>query len=143
MIDSFTGQYDWLSNFYPCQIKVAGVVYPSVEHAYQAAKTINPEDRAAIAALPNAAQAKRAGKKLVVRDDWEEIKLNVMKQLVRQKFGYGWFALLLIGTGEEELVEGNWWGDTFWGVCRGAGHNHLGRILMDIREEVELARRKS
>ena len=78
-------------------------------------------------------QAKRAGNKLVLRPDWEQIKIIVMTDLCRIKFQDPHMRKLLLDTGDAELIEGNWWNDTFWGVCNGIGQNHLGKILMAIR----------
>ena len=80
--------------------------------------------------------AKKLGRKATIRPDWEKIKLPIMEYLLRQKFGDKTLKALLIGTGDAELVEGNMWGDTYWGVCKGKGENHLGKLLMKIREEL-------
>lgn len=127
-----------LSNFYSCSVVMDGSQYPSVEHAYQAAKTLNLESRVPLqAASLSSAGAKKVGAKLALRADWESVKLQVMESLLRQKFrtdtAPGQF---LLNTRDAPLVEGNTWGDTFWGVCKGVGHNHLGRILMEIREHL-------
>lgn len=137
MIDSFRGQYRFLSNFYPCKVTYDFVEYPTVEHAYQAAKTLIESERAWILSQPTPGRAKRAGKKITLRKDWDEIKLFIMQSLVVQKFGNKGLAEKLLSTDEEELVEGNTWGDTFWGIYNGVGENHLGKILMMIREELK------
>ena len=133
VIAFFQGQYRWLSNFWPAEVKLDGVIYPTVEHAYQAAKTINQAARLAIAAQPTPGMAKRAGKLLPIREDWDDIKLDLMEDLVQQKFQHEDLRAKLLATGDEELQEGNIWGDRFWGVCRGHGANHLGKLLMKIR----------
>lgn len=118
-------------------VELDGEVYPSVEHAYQSAKTMDTRLRKHIQNTPTPGAAKKAGRKLEIRKDWEEIKLSVMEDLVRQKFTNN--SLLkqrLLDTGNEPLIEGNTWGDQFWGVSDGKGLNHLGFILMDIREEL-------
>lgn len=135
MIGEFQGSYRFLSNFWPASVELDGVLYPTVEHAYQAAKTISPEQRLRIAAVPTPGQAKRAGRGVTIRPDWDSVKLEIMQDLLRQKFNKAHLRQQLQATGEEELVEGNTWGDTFWGRCRGVGKNHLGLILMQIREE--------
>lgn len=135
-IDKFEGQYGWLSNFYPAEVKLDGKKYPSVEHAYQAAKTLDKEEREEIRLLKKASLAKTKGKKVKMRPDWEKVKLSVMESLVRQKFEDEVLCKRLLKTGDEELIEGNWWGDTFWGICRGEGFNHLGRILMRVRGDI-------
>lgn len=139
-IDSFRGEYRFLSNFFMCYswLPCEGVFYPTAEHAYQAAKTDNKTERRRIAYLPTAGAAKREGRKLTLRRDWEQIKLRVMYTIVRVKFNANpGLAQMLINTGDAELIEGNAWGDTFWGTCKGVGRNELGKILMRVREELE------
>lgn len=134
-ISSFSGEYRFLSNFYSSKIKFGRLEYPTVEHAYQAAKTLNEEDREIVSKAPTPGVAKRLGRQLALRDDWEKVKLGIMLHLVRVKFGTVAFEDKLLSTGEAELIEGNYWNDTFWGVCRGRGENHLGKILMKVRGE--------
>lgn len=136
MINQFDGQYRWLSNFYPCIIMMHGDAYQSVEHAYQAAKTNDPALRKVFQLhCISAGSAKRAGRKIPIRPDWNDIKLKVMTKLVTRKFEHPELLTKLLATGNEELVEGNWWGDTYWGVCAGKGANHLGHIIMQIRKD--------
>src|SRR4051794_10492805 len=68
-IDSFQGEYRFLSNFWPAEVVYEGVTYPSVEHAYQAAKTLSIEERKRIASLPTPGEAKKEGQKLIKRPD--------------------------------------------------------------------------
>lgn len=135
-IDDFRFKYRWLSNFHLVSIDYEGIVYPSTEHAYQAAKTLDVELRKKIAALEKPVQAKKLGAKIPLRDDWESIKLGVMETVLRKKFQDPELKQKLLDTGNEELIEGNWWGDTFWGICKGVGENHLGKLLMKIRSEL-------
>lgn len=135
-IDAFSGDYRWLSNFARCEIEFEGIAFSTVEHAYQAAKSLDLEKRREIAALPTPGKAKRVGKKIEPRSGWEEIKIGIMEQLLRQKFSNPELATKLARTGTTELIEGNPWGDVFWGVCNGVGENWLGRLLMRVREEV-------
>ena len=135
MINSFKGQYTFLSNFHPAQVEFEGETYPTVEHAYMAAKTLNLSDRISIRCSVTPSAAKRLGRLLTLRNGWNEMKLAIMEDLVRKKFAHPDLKKKLRSTGTEPLAEGNWWGDTFWGVCRGVGENHLGKILMKIREE--------
>jgi len=138
IINSFRNKYRFLSNFWPTEIVFEGIVYPSVEHAYQAAKTLHTEQRLQIKYAKTPGEAKRRGKKITIRDNWDFIKWNVMLTLVRLKFHNN--AILkqaLLDTGDAEMVEGNTWGDVFWGVCNGKGENHLGKILMKVREEIK------
>lgn len=137
-ITSFTGDNRFLSNFYPAEVALDGVVYPSVEHAYQAAKTLDAKEREAFHQhpLPTAAEAKKLGRKLTMRPDWEDVKLAVMKGLLIQKFDHADLKEQLLQTGKVQLAEGNYWGDTFWGVDKKkGGQNHLGKLLMEIRDK--------
>lgn len=136
-IESFTSQYYFLSNFAPVDVKYEGYSYPSVEHAYQAAKTLKKSQRREILKAATPSRAKRLGRKVDLRKDWEAVKLEVMYYLVYHKFkNHRVYRKLLIATGEAELIEGNWWGDTFWGVSNGKGENHLGKILMKVRDKL-------
>jgi len=133
MIDSFTGEHRFLSNFWPVDIEYLGVIYPSVEHAYQASKTNDPEERKLILQAKTAGIAKRLGKFLIIRPDWDNVKVPIMHHLVWKKFQNKELNDLLQATGDCDLVEGNTWNDTFWGICNGQGKNHLGKILMHER----------
>jgi ribA/ribD-fused uncharacterized protein len=128
MIDKFQGRYRFLSNFYPARVNG----YPTVEHAFQAEKTLDGRQRTLIAEAPTAARAKAIGRIVALRDDWDAIKLDVMRELLAEKFEEGSdLADLLLDTDDHDLFEGNTWGDVFWGIdasCR--GENWLGRLLM-------------
>jgi ribA/ribD-fused uncharacterized protein len=133
-IKDFTGERRWLSNFQPSCVSYDGVDCKTVEHAYQAAKTVNIVEQEWVRNAPTPGQARKRGQTVTLRLDWEDVKLSVMTELVYQKFsGNRKLKELLVGTGNEHLIEGNYWNDTFWGVCGGQGLNHLGRILMDTR----------
>lgn len=137
VIDLFRGPHRFLSNFQEAEVEFEGVVYPTTEHAYQAAKTLIPVERQYIAQLTTPGEAKRAGRKVTKRPDWEQVNLAIMEGLNYQKFSqYPHLRAKLLATGDAELIEGNTWGDIFWGVCRGVGLNHLGRILMRVRDRV-------
>jgi len=137
-IDSFRDDYAFLSNFAYSPIRVNGQSYATVEHAYQSAKTKNPAEREAIRTAWSPAQAKRLGNTCTKRKDWEDIRWEVMYLLCKAKYKPGSpLAAQLIATGDAQLIEGNYWNDTFWGVCKGKGENHLGRILMTIRNELK------
>lgn len=136
-IDSFTGEYRFLSNFFPAKITYQGDVYSSVEHAYQASKTDDFSVRAKIREAKTCGIAKHLGRYVKLRMDWETIKLSVMHELVLQKFQDKVLRAELLATGERLLIEGNWWNDRFWGVCRGQGENHLGKILMKVRAQLK------
>lgn len=143
MIDRFSGEYAFLSNFYPCMVNLEFLDgdymrYPSVEHAYQAAKTNDLQIRLEFT-NPNLkpGQAKRLGRTFpVTTSDWNNVKLFVMRNLIWQKFDQDDLRDKLIETYPKQLIEGNWWGDKFWGVHEGIGLNHLGHILMDKRQSI-------
>lgn len=111
--------------------------YPSVEHAYVAAKTLDLEQRKIIQMLPKAGEAKRFGRsKITLRADWtDSFRLSLMEDLLRQKFSIPELKEKLNSTFPHELIEQNTWGDVFFGVCKGKGENHLGKLLMKVREE--------
>lgn len=133
-IDRFAGAYAFLSNFYPCTITFEGRDYNSTEHAYQAAKTFDEGDRYLISRSHSPGQAKRLGRSVTLRQDWPEVRLHVMAELLGEKFGrHPELAAKLLATGDASLIEGNTWNDTFWGVCQGKGENYLGRLLMAVR----------
>lgn len=145
MIDSFRGKYFFLSNFFPCVIRYREVSYRSVEAAFQAQKVS--------AAIPDEArkglqrrfsdlspdQAKRLGRRVELRPDWESVKDGIMRELLSVKFGSGKLREWLLATGDEKLVEGNTWHDNYWGSCicprcRNRGRNELGKALMALRQ---------
>lgn len=135
-ISEFRGEHEFLSNFFPSTVHLDGASYPTVEHAFQAAKTLDPDERERVRTCTWPGGAKRLGKRVALRIDWEEAKLGIMESLVREKFADPDLRQRLLATGSRELIEGNRWGDTYWGVCRGRGANHLGRILMKVRDEL-------
>ena len=135
-IRRFFGEYRFLSNFYPVCINMDGIEYPSVEHAYQAAKTVDRRERVAIAKCATAGEAKKLGQKCAIRPDWDAVKIEIMRGLLKKKFSYRRLKKALLDTGEAYLEEGNNWGDRFWGACNDIGENHLGKLLMEIRDEL-------
>jgi ribA/ribD-fused uncharacterized protein len=144
-IETFRKPYSFLSNFYRIAIPYGGVTYPSVEHAFQAAKTKRKDLRDWIAVAPTAAEAKRRGRIVKLRDDWDAVKQIVMLDLLRRKFANSLLAHQLQATGDAELVEGNSWHDNYWGSCRcdacgDKGQNELGKLLMRVRDELRIAR---
>jgi ribA/ribD-fused uncharacterized protein len=146
-IDSFSGKHRFLSNFYPATVELDGVRYQSVEHAYQAAKTLDLEARVPILTM-TPGQAKSYGRTVKLRPDWELVKLDVMVGLLRQKFDPARNHELtewLVATSPRELVEGNTWHDVLWGRCncnyhKARGENWLGRLLMEVRAAALTAR---
>jgi len=135
-IDKFHEEFDWLSNFFPCQVKFEGLTFTSSEAAFQAAKCADQNEREKFVNL-SAGRTKRLGKKVNLREDWNRVKIDVMREVLICKFSQNpELKEKLIATGNEELIEGNNWNDRFWGVCRGVGQNHLGKLLMDIRRTI-------
>lgn len=133
-IDSFRGEYAFLSNFHDCPVTYQGYTYPNNEAAFQAQKDLS---RSGEFTSLNPTMAKRLGRKVKLRPDWEKVKVGIMAEIVRSKFTqHPDLKEKLLATGDRLLVEGNTWNDTFWGICRGKGQNHLGKILMKIREEL-------
>ncbi|MCY4585569.1 MAG: NADAR family protein [Bryobacterales bacterium] len=135
-IERFAGENRFLSNFFLKPLTWNGERWPSAEHAYQAAKCSRPEQFRMFRNAPTPGAAKRLGRKVEMRGDWDRVKEKVMLSVVRAKFADPYLRRRLLATGEAELVEGNEWGDRFWGVCRGAGENRLGKILMRVRTEI-------
>lgn len=144
---AFQGEHRFLSNFWPCRIVHDGVVYPTAEHLYQAMKTDDVGSRILISKLPTPGKAKRAGLSVFPRKDWNEVRLAVMHEVVTAKFSQNTdLGDLLIATGDAELIEGNSWGDRFWGKVDGQdrhlegliGQNWLGHILMITRSRLIL-----
>lgn len=147
-ITRFRGPHRFLSNFYGLQpgdntlrIHFGGLVFPTTEHAYVAAKVPDPDLRPVIQGLTTPGKAKRYLERhgLPARADWPAVRLIVMNDIIRQKFlDHPRMSALLLATGDEDLIEGNDWGDVFWGVDleTGRGYNHLGRILMAVRREL-------
>ncbi len=136
IIASFQGEYRFLSNFWPHEIIFEGCIYPSVEHAYQAAKTDSSTDRKWISLARTPGRAKQMGKHVDLRKNWHELKLPIMRDLVILKFKHIDLAVKLVDTMPCVLVEGNNWGDEYWGMCNGHGANNLGRLLMEVRTEL-------
>lgn len=140
IIGDFEGPYYWLSNFAHSLVVFEGQEYPTVEHAYQAAKTLSSAERDRIRQAVTPHEAKTLGREATLRPDWEDVKTSVMAELLDQKFGNSTLGFLLIATSDAYLVEGNWWGDEFWGVCDGRGQNMLGLALMSLRDELRQSR---
>jgi ribA/ribD-fused uncharacterized protein len=136
-IEGFQGEYRFLSNFWPAEVRFDGVWYPTTEHAYQAAKSLDPEYRKQIEYTDSPGKVKRLSRKISLRPDWDEIKLSVMQDLSWQKYTrHSELRAGLLSTGDAYIEETNSWGDRFWGVSGGTGQNNLGKILMSIRERL-------
>ena len=136
MICWFRGNYSFLSNFHTCEVEYDGLKFQNSESAFQASKTLDLEERKKFQYM-SGGQAKKAGKAVKLRSDWEEVKIDIMYEVCSAKFRQNEnLKKLLLDTGDEELIEGNYWHDYTWGVCKGKGHNALGKILMIIRDEL-------
>lgn len=141
MIDFFDGEYAFLSNFYNASCIFEDKFYPTVEHAFQAAKSLDQAERDWLAAAGSPGLAKRLGRRINLRPDWEKIKFDVMEECLRSKFADPVLKQKLLATGDEELVEGNYWHDNTYGNCSCekckdiVGRNMLGNILMKLRTE--------
>ena len=137
MINRFKDENEFLSNFYPSPIyDNNGKEYPTVEHYFQAMKTLDSKKRELIRLAESPGKAKRIGRLVQLREDWEDRKLDIMEKALIQKFQIPELREKLLATGDEELVEGNFWNDIYWGVCKENGENHLGKLLMSIREKI-------
>lgn len=141
MIEAFRGEYSFLSNFayFNKPMRYGDLVFTTNEHFYVAMKTLDTEKRFEVSKHP-AKGLKKFGNTLTLRGDWDLNKLDVMEYGLRYKFSEYNPELRqkLINTGDLHIQEGNYWGDKFWGVClkTGEGDNHLGKLLMKIREEM-------
>lgn len=140
MIDIFRGEYRYLSNYYEAPVIFEGRLYMNSESAYQAAKIENNEDRWAFEDTPPNL-AKKLGQKAHLREDWEDVKDEIMYRIVKDKFTRNIdLGKKLVETYPEELIEGNNWHDNYWGICNchrcKGGLNKLGKILERVREEL-------
>lgn len=146
MINNFDKEWAFLSNFYPQEIEFEGITYPSNEHFFQAMKTLDVDERRAIANALTPGKAKRMGRKVSLRPDWENIKDDVMLEGLYRKFANEELADWLLDTGNEWLEEGNYHHDNYWGICYcekcqdTMGKNKLGKLLMKVREEIKKER---
>lgn len=132
VISRFRGNNRFLSNMYDTPVTIDGITYKNAEAAFQAQKAVNPSDRIRFASL-SGYDARKLGQQIQLRDDWDSIKESIMRRVVSAKFSNPRMQRMLEATGDAELVEGNTWGDTTWGVSDGYGQNLLGKILMDQR----------
>jgi ribA/ribD-fused uncharacterized protein len=136
-IDFFRGKYAFLSNFYEIPVEYDGRIYANSEGAFHSMKCLDIKSREKFKNL-NPSEAKKLGRSVVLRSDWDSVKDSIMKEIIRAKFEQNEeIGKLLIETGNTVLIEGNWWGDRYWGVCNGTGQNKLGKILMEIRTELK------
>ena len=129
----FRGLYWFLSNMYPCDVKWKGNIYKSVESVYQMEKCINDEDKEMFRTL-NGFESKKLGRKVTLRNDWNIVKIDIMKRILTSKFENKKLYDKLSSI-EEEIIEDNDWKDKFWGRYKGIGKNILGKLLMEIRDD--------
>lgn len=135
MIKEFKGKYFFLSNFYNAPVMYQDILYMNNEAAFQASKTLG--DRRQFSTL-NPSEAKRLGRSICLRPDWEDVKNQIMYDVCKAKFTQNNdLKEMLLATGKGHLEEGNNWGDKIWGTVDGVGENRLGKILMRIREELK------
>lgn len=135
----FRNEYWFLSNFYPCKIEINGLTFQCAESAFQACKSLNPRDWEKLTKM-NGAEAKKFGRKISLRPDWNERKLRCMYAIVNAKFNQNNDLLKKLCDVNEPIVEENDWNDTYWGVCKNRGENHLGKIISKVRAK-EIKRR--
>ncbi|MCY9225939.1 NADAR family protein [Bacillus haynesii] len=137
VVDEFKGKYYLLSNFYSAPVIYQGITYQNNEAAFQAMKVTDKSIHLEFSGLPPNL-AKRKGRRVKLRSDWEEVKETFMYEIVKAKFEQNdQLKNRLLQTGESTLIEGNTWGDIVWGVCNGIGENKLGKILMRVRNELK------
>ena len=138
MINEFRGKYYFLSNFSSAKVQYEGFMFENNEAAFQAQKDLS--QRSKFCNLPPN-EAKRLGRRVNLRKDWEDVKDKIMYEIVFNKFSQNpELKKKLLATNGEELVEGNTWNDQYWGVCNGKGKNMLGKILMRVRAELRKER---
>lgn len=137
MITSFSGDYRFLSNFYWEPMTINGIVFNTNEHFFQARKMINDQDFETVRLARMPALAKRLARSLPKREDWDEVKEHIMLIGLREKFSHAYMRMRLLETGDQHLVEGNTWNDTYWGICNGKGQNRLGELLMRVRKDLQ------
>lgn len=134
----FSGEYSFLSNFYPAPIQVLDLAtFPTVEHLYQAMKPARLGDRIKVRDSTTPGAAKSMGRRYKLRNNWERIKDSVMYEALLLKFIQHPDCMKKLLSIDGVIQEGNTWGDTYWGVDleTGTGRNKLGSMLMTIREE--------
>jgi ribA/ribD-fused uncharacterized protein len=140
MIKEFQGEYRWLSNFVKCEINFDNFKFQSVEHAYQSTKSDDIEWKSFCSnSKTTSGEVKKASHKITIVKNWKEIRYEIMKQLLNQKFSQEPFKTLLKNTGTEYIQEGNYWNDVYWGFClkKNIGENNLGKLIMSIRDEFD------
>ena len=136
-IHGFFREHRYLSNYHVCEVPWLGQTFTSTEAAFQATKSMDPEEWARFA-LYDPSTSKVEGRKVKIREDWEEVKEDVMFVVNYIKFcSHPELAEKLLATGDKELVEDNWWQDRYWGRHFGDGKNMLGITLMQVRDRIK------
>jgi ribA/ribD-fused uncharacterized protein len=136
-IHGFFGPFRFLSNFHFVKVEWQGIVFPTTEHAYQAAKSDDPQIWAFFASLAKPQEARKLGQEIELDPEWHSrIKFEVMYDLTKKKYAKDPLRKMLLDTGDMYLEETNHWGDVCWGVCNGVGENMLGHTLMMVRDEI-------
>ena len=131
----FRNEYDFLSNFFNCKISYEGITYKNAEAAFQAQKEKRKTDRI-VYSFVDGKTAKKWGRKAKLRENWNEIKDNIMYEIVKNKFLQNEELKIKLKNIKEKIVEENYWNDTYWGVCNGMGENKLGKILEKVKKEI-------
>lgn len=131
----FRNEYWFLSNMFPCELQVNGLTFTCAESCFQSFKTTDPEERKRFQNL-NGFDAKKLGRKIKLRPDWNDIRIDVMKAVIKVKFKQHPELTKKLISIKEPIVEDNTWNDTFWGVCNGKGANNLGKILESVRDSL-------
>lgn len=141
-IKEFQGEYRWLSNFAPCKIKLDGITYDSVEHAYMSAKSDDIEWKEFCRDTKFAGTVKKQSRSIKLIDNWDKEKFTVMRKCLEQKFRQEPYKSNLKNTGDLIIEEGNNWNDRIWGIClkTGQGQNNLGKMIMEIRKSLLIGR---
>lgn len=147
LIIAFRGPYRFLGNESWCDVTFDGVVYPSIAHAFQSAKTLNKTKREEIRKATRFKQVSRLGATLVTRRDWKKVQCDILESLLRQKFAQPKFREVLLSTKDYKLINGDHRGETYWGMIytgrKWVGDNRLGKLLMKIREEIRSSEKLS
>jgi len=139
-IKEFQGEFRWLSNFTKCHIHLDGRDFCSVEHAYMSAKSDDNNWKDFCETTESAGLVKKASRNIELIDNWDDIKVEIMKDCINQKFNHPLLKEKLLATGDQHIQEGNMWGDKFWGVClkTNKGKNMLGKLIMEKRDELRV-----
>lgn len=137
MINRFINEYAFLGNFFPSTLSYNNMLWPTVEHAYQASKTNDIKQRLLINKCKSPYDAKKLGQCIILIDNWQINKIRIMQEIIHEKFKNPILQTLLLQTNDEELINVNFYNDIFWGIYNNLGENHLGKILMNERDIIK------